>query len=128
MYKILFTILCISCSLIPTALIAEPFQWYSVKDVGLHRQQIITIEDVHSLVIILSTKYAVDEQVALRIAKCESNLNHLADNPNSSASGVYQFIDSTWEHYCKGDVYDAEANITCFMQLYPAHPEWWECK
>ncbi len=125
MSKILFTIICTSCSLIPQSITAVPFQWYNVKDAGLHRLQ---VTEVHSLVTILSTKYGVDEQVALRIAECESNFNHLADNPNSSASGVYQFIDNTWEHYCKGDVHDAEANITCFMQLYPAHPEWWECQ
>lgn len=34
-----------------------------------------------------------------RIAACESNNIATAKNPNSSASGRFQFIRSSWEHY-----------------------------
>lgn len=114
--------LSILCSLVPLTVTSLPYTWYEVKDVGLSRQY------VHSLVIILADQYEVEGQAALRIAQCESDFRHTVDNSNSSASGVYQFIDSTWEHYCEGDVYNARDNITCFMELYPQHPEWWECK
>lgn len=35
------------------------------------------------------------------IAKCESNNDPKAKNKNSSASGRFQFIRGTWEHYGK---------------------------
>lgn len=70
----------------------------------------------------------VDVETALRIAKCESNFDPLAKNKVSSAKGVYQFIDKTFSNYCTGDVYNTVDNIRCFVDMYPKHPEWWECK
>lgn len=34
--------------------------------------------------------------IAQRVAACESNGDPRAENPVSSASGLYQFLDSTW--------------------------------
>lgn len=36
-------------------------------------------------------------QTALCIARRESGLRQFADNPTSSASGVYQFVSGTWD-------------------------------
>lgn len=41
-------------------------------------------------------EYGLDPVKALRVAKCESGLNPLAKNPSSTATGIYQFLDSTW--------------------------------
>ena len=43
-----------------------------------------------------SLLYGIDEQLALNIVKCESNFERYAKNKNSSASGYFQFINSTW--------------------------------
>ena len=75
-----------------------------------------------------SIQYGIPPEKSLRIANCESSMNPLAKNPNSSAKGLYQFIDSTWEHYCEGDVLNADDNIDCFVKLYPKHKDWWICK
>lgn len=73
-------------------------------------------------------KHGVDVETALRIARCESNYDQYARNPYSSASGVYQFINSTFAAHCQGDVFDYKANILCFMELYPKYPSYWVCK
>ena len=72
--------------------------------------------------------FGVNTEVALRIANCESKFNPNAENLNSSATGVYQFIRKTWKSNCEGNVYNADANIICFVRMYPKHPEWWECE
>jgi hypothetical protein len=75
-----------------------------------------------------SEEYGVDTETALRIGDCESKMGKYKTNwSGSSAKGVYQFIDKTWEHYCEGDVMNDEENIICFMKLYEEHSEWWEC-
>ncbi len=55
-----------------------------------------------------------------RIAICESNYRPNAKNPNSSASGVFQFIHSTWEHWGTGDVFNYKDNIDSAIRLYDA--------
>lgn len=69
----------------------------------------------------------VPDRIALRIAKCESSFNPKAQNPTSTAYGLYQFTKTTWHNYCEGDITKAEDQIACFDQLYPVHPTWWEC-
>lgn len=85
-------------------------------------------EDVKMEIIKQSILYKIDPKISLRIAKCESNFNELAKNKNSSAKGVYQFIDRTWKGYCNGNVFDYTANIECFMKLYKKYPTWWSCR
>jgi hypothetical protein len=61
-----------------------------------------------------------DIRKAIRIAKAESNFNQYAKNPNSTAKGIFQFIDGTWRANClkDGNVYDFKANIDCFWKVY----------
>lgn len=80
---------------------AEPIRW--IRYVGEHRG--FSNQDI--------TK-------AIRIARCESNFNQYAKNPNSTAKGIYQFIDGTWRSNClkDGNVYDFVDNINCFWKVY----------
>lgn len=55
-------------------------------------------------------RYGVDRQTMLTIADIESGMNPQAQNPNSSAGGLYQFIDSTWDAYGGGNKYDPYRN------------------
>lgn len=41
-------------------------------------------------------EYGNDVQFMLDLAKCESTFNNLAENPASSAEGIYQFLYGTW--------------------------------
>jgi hypothetical protein len=46
-------------------------------------------------------------------------LDPYAKNPNSTAKGIFQFIDGTWRSYClmEGNVYDYKANTNCFYKV-----------
>ena len=83
---------------------------------------------VEGLIKEMAPKYGVNTDTALRIAFCESRFDPLAKNKNSTASGVYQFLNGTWERNCEGDVFNAEDNIRCCLEIYPKYPSYWECK
>lgn len=75
-----------------------------------------------------SVQAGIDPLKALEIAYCESGFDPKAKNKNSSAKGIYQFVDKTWNEYCAGDPYMPWDNINCFVQLYPKHKSWWVCQ
>jgi len=71
------------------------------------------------------------QQWALRVAKCESNYNPLAVNRYSGASGLFQFLPSTWaatpQH--AQSVFDAVANAQAAAWLYQrSGPGQWVCQ
>ena len=72
--------------------------------------------------------YGVNAETALRITDCESKTGLMLFNKESSAKGIYQFVDKTWKNYCEGNVLNTDDNISCFMKLYNQHPNWWKCK
>lgn len=86
------------------------------------------VRNVQEEIVSLAKVYGVDPQIALNIADCESTFNPRAKNPNSSAKGIYQFTDGTWDFIGGKDVYDPIENIKMFMRWYPVMPDWWECK
>jgi len=75
----------------------------------------------------------VDE--ALAVSWCESRWRPWVDNPRSSASGLFQFLDSTWSRWGVGSVYDPEANTMAAARLvkhYSDEGYWrwlaWSCQ
>ena len=88
-----------------------------------------TVEIVTEEIISQARTNFFDVNLALKIANCESNFTHDAKNPNSSAKGVYQFIDGTWKWIgAEGHQYDYKENIKQFFKWYPRFPQWWsEC-
>ena len=59
-----------------------------------------------------------DISVFVRIARFESGFNPMAKNPKSTATGIYQFINSTFHRYCKGkNIYNFVDNIDCFYKV-----------
>jgi len=70
-----------------------------------------------------------DAPIMLEVAYCESGvqtpddcwgpINPKAKNPYSTAKGVFQILDGTWEYAeCKGDPYNEDDNIACARILY----------
>lgn len=54
------------------------------------------IATIRSTVIDAAKQFGVNENLMLWMAKRESNFNPNAKNPDSSATGLFQFIDKTW--------------------------------
>lgn len=53
-----------------------------------------------------ATRYGVDPQALATIARIESGLDPTARNPNSSASGLFQFVNRTGQQYGLQDPFD----------------------
>lgn len=86
-------------------------------------------ERIEAMIRTAAQEYGLDPDHAVILAQCESSLNERAANPISTAKGLYQFTDGTWENIrAVGHQYDAKENIKQFMIWYPIHPEWWECE
>ena len=75
----------------------------------------------------------VDE--ALAVSWCESRWNPSAKNRSSSASGLFQFLRSTWQRYGEGSVFDPVANVraaAAMTQRYEELGHWrwagWSCQ
>ena len=55
-----------------------------------------------------------------KIIICESNWNPEAKNVNSTASGLLQFLESTWNNWGEDDVFNPYSNIIAGVKLYRA--------
>jgi hypothetical protein len=72
-------------------------------------------EEVQQLIKDYSAQYGISADLPLRVANCESGFNQFSKNRSSTASGVFQYISSTWRNTEAGKagtlVFDADANI-----------------
>jgi len=72
-------------------------------------------EEVQDLIIQYSQEYGISADLPLRVANCESGFNSLSKNRGSTASGVFQYLSSTWRNTEAGkngiSVMDADANV-----------------
>ena len=78
--------------------------------------------------------FGANTDAALRVMACESGGNPNADNPRSTAAGLFQFLASTWERTTgeqyPGNVYNGAANIAAAAKLSSGGSDWsqWSCK
>jgi hypothetical protein len=70
--------------------------------------------NVRDIIVAAANQYGIPVDYALATAQRESGFNPRAKNPNSSASGLFQFINGTWKDYGRGDVFDPYANADAF--------------
>jgi Transglycosylase SLT domain len=82
-------------------------------------------EEVIQLIESYSSQYGIHADLPLRIAKCESGYNQFSKNRSSTASGVFQYLNSTWRNTQAGkegvSVFDAEANIKMAISHIATH-------
>lgn len=90
--------------------------------------------DVPALIVDAATRYGLDSDRMLRVAWCESRWNPTARGAGG-ASGVFQFIPSTWAWASAGagqqgaSVFDAVANVESAAWLMATSgPRQWGCR
>lgn len=64
-----------------------------------------------------ANRYNVDPKALVRIAQLESNLDPRAQNPRSSAGGLFQFIDSSAKQYGLSDRFDPNQSADAAARL-----------
>lgn len=74
-------------------------------------------QDIEEKIEYYADLYGADVNLMKNIAWCESNFIEDAQNPHSTAGGVMQYLDSTFENYCSGDKFDADDNIRCAAKM-----------
>jgi len=83
---------------------------------------------------LVAVYFGANTDAALRVMACESGGNESAKNPRSSASGLFQFLASTWEKVTgedyPGNVFDGESNIAAAAELSGGGSDWsqWSCQ
>lgn len=72
-------------------------------------------DEVEALIVHYATVYGIDPEAPKCIAWRESGYNQFSKNKSSSASGVFQYLNSTWRATDEGkaghSVFDADANV-----------------
>jgi len=81
--------------------------------------------EIEALIRGYSKQYGVDENLTTRIAYCESGYNQYSKNKSSTASGVFQYLLSTWGNTEAGksgiSPFDADANVRMAVSSIAAH-------
>lgn len=83
------------------------------KSIALMRQKLFVLQ----LILYYSDKFNVNPNLALSVAQCESGLNPKAKSNLSTATGIYQFIKSTFKANCEGVADDPEYNVKCAIKM-----------
>lgn len=87
-----------------------------------------TTDEITDLIWEAATYYGQSYTDMLRVAKCESNLDPNNVTPPHSASGLFQFLPSTWKTtpYADRSVFDPEANAyaAAWMWSVGRRSEW----
>lgn len=92
---------------------------------------IVLPEVMESLIQKASEKYNADLNWMKRVMYCESHGNANAYNARSHASGLYQFLPSTWRTtpYGSESIWDAEAQVNAAAWMYAqGRAREWSCK
>lgn len=82
-------------------------------------------DEVQQLIRDYSTQFGIDPATPICIASKESGFNQFSKNKSSSASGVFQYLTSTWGHTDEGkvgmNVFDADANVKAAVKYMAVH-------
>jgi hypothetical protein len=89
---------------------------------GTYSGRDYSVSEVQALIIRYSQQYGTSPEIPLAIAKCESGFRYDAKNKSSSASGVFQWLSSSWRSQPASEggtvsVFNADKNISAAVWL-----------
>jgi hypothetical protein len=91
--------------------------------------------DIEGIIRAAAAKWGADETQLLRVAYCESRYNPNAFNASSGASGLFQFLATTWAPnsvragYAGASVFDPVANANTAAYMFGiGQARQWQCK
>ena len=86
---------------------------------------IMTTQEIKNYIISEAKYYDIDPELALRIAKAESDFRNICCYKGCEfGQGIYQFEPITWEEQCEGEVDNIKNNIDCAIKLF-SRDEYW---
>ncbi|EID8267651.1 transglycosylase SLT domain-containing protein, partial [Salmonella enterica] len=88
---------------------------YPIEMLG--RKGALNVPNIKALITDAANMMGVPPAVALAMAKAESGFNYTAKNPYASASGLFQFVNGTWDGMMKG--YSRKFGIPRVNQMDP---------
>ena len=122
--------LLVALSLASTVFIATPAQagkwrWHFCRFQSADGHKGFADWEVRRTIRCATQKFGVSFKTAMCIARRESGLNEFADNPYSTASGVFQVVEGTWDGWAtqfhrkwvhwrawrRGSVWHARTNV-----------------
>lgn len=81
--------------------------------------------DIHGVITSAADRYGISHNYALRVAHIESRFDPNAINGGSRATGLFQFIPSTWRSYGQGQsARDPVANTDAMMRFTVANRDY----
>jgi hypothetical protein len=84
-----------------------------------------TKEQIQAYIVQQANEHGVPEWNALEIARCESGFRNVCNVQTcDNGRGPYQFLASTFDEQCEGDVDNAQDNIDCGIKLMKAGQYW----
>lgn len=92
------------------------------------------IQEVENWRTVVEVHFGANTDRALAVMQCESRGNADAKNPTSTASGLFQFLRSTWKNVTGMDnhngVFDGARNIEAASILSKGGTDWraWVCR
>lgn len=121
----LLAILVVIVALYPSSSVNAPAEAVSAQP-----EPIVVVTEVKptstiGLIAYYAEQHGADVNTSFWIAWCESGLENV---PNSASEihgkGIYQFVQSTWNENCDGDIWNVEDNIRCGTKLIAAGELW----
>ena len=94
---------------------SNPSSTKTPSPIGSYTGRHYSKEEVVQLIKDYANQYRIPADLPLRVANCESGYNQFSKNKSSTASGVFQYIASTWRNTAAGKLgvspFDADANV-----------------
>lgn len=127
-----------SRTLIVSVRLSEPVT--EVRRVGTKPLPVVAVPppaggDMQAIIVAAAARWGADPTQLLRVAYCESRYNPSAYNASSGASGLFQFLASTWAAnsvragYAGASVFDPVANANTAAYMFSiGQARQWQCK